>query len=79
MPANAPSSPERLRVMFVVGVMADLEASLRATASASEKRAFGVAAAQKVYEDIVDVFGFLRGVVVKREGLHWSPFLEVSL
>jgi hypothetical protein len=45
--ANAPSSPERLRVMFVVGVMADLEASLRATASASEKAAFGVAAAQR--------------------------------
>jgi hypothetical protein len=45
--ANAPSSPERLRVMFVVGVMADLEASLRATAAASEKAAFGVAAAQR--------------------------------
>ncbi len=45
--ANAPSSPERLRVMFVVGVMADLEASLRATASASEKAAFGITAAQR--------------------------------
>jgi hypothetical protein len=45
--ANAPSSPERLRVMFVVGVMADLEASLRATASASEKAAFGIAAAKR--------------------------------
>jgi hypothetical protein len=45
--ANAPSSPERLRVMFVVGVMADLEASLRATASASEKAAFGVTAAKR--------------------------------
>jgi predicted permease len=45
--ANAPSSPERLRVMFVVGVMADLEASLRATASASEKATFGVAAAKR--------------------------------
>lgn len=44
---NAPSSPERLRVMHVVGVMADLEASLRATAAASEKAAFGVAAAQR--------------------------------
>lgn len=45
--ANAPSSPERLRVMFVVGVMADLEASLRATAAATEKATFGVTAAQR--------------------------------
>lgn len=34
--ANAVSSPERLRVMYVVGLMADLEASLRATAEATE-------------------------------------------
>ncbi len=45
--ANAPSSPERLRVMYVVGVLADLEASLRATAAATEKSTFGVAAAQR--------------------------------
>jgi hypothetical protein len=44
---NAVSSRERLRVMFVVGVMADLEASLRATASASEKAAFGITAAKR--------------------------------
>jgi hypothetical protein len=45
--SNAASTPERLRVMLVVGVMADLEASLRATAAASEKAAFGVAAAER--------------------------------
>ncbi len=39
---NTPSSPERLRVMFVSGVMADLEFSLRATAKASVKAKFGV-------------------------------------
>jgi hypothetical protein len=44
---NVPSSPERLRVMYIVGVLADLEASLRATAAASEKANFGVAAAQR--------------------------------
>jgi hypothetical protein len=44
---NAPSSPERRRVMYVVGVMADLEASLRATAAATEKALFGVTAAQR--------------------------------
>jgi hypothetical protein len=45
--SNAPSSSERLRVMFIVGVMADLEASLRATAAASEKAAYGVTAATR--------------------------------
>jgi hypothetical protein len=45
--SNAPSDQNRLRVMYVVGVMADLEASLRATAAASEKAPFGVAAAQR--------------------------------
>jgi hypothetical protein len=45
--ANVPSTPERLRVMYVVGVMADLEASLRTTAAATEKATFGVAAAQR--------------------------------
>jgi hypothetical protein len=44
---NAPSSPERLRVMYIVGVLADLEASLRATAAASEKANYGVTAAQR--------------------------------
>jgi hypothetical protein len=45
--ANAASTPERLRVMYVVGVMADLEAGLRATAGATEKATYGVAAAQR--------------------------------
>lgn len=45
--ANGESSRERLRLMFVVSVMADLEASLRATAAATEKAAFGVNAAQR--------------------------------
>lgn len=42
-----PSAPERLRVMYVVGVMADLEASMRATAAATEKATYGVTAARR--------------------------------
>ena len=38
---NAPSTLERIRVMYVVGVMTDLEQSLRATAQATEKATFG--------------------------------------
>jgi hypothetical protein len=44
---NAMAAPAELRVMFVVGVMADLEASLRATASATAKAPFGIASAQR--------------------------------
>jgi hypothetical protein len=44
---NAMATPAELRVMFVVGVMADLEASLRATASATAKAPFGIASSQR--------------------------------
>jgi hypothetical protein len=54
--ANAASSPERLRVMHVVGVMADLEASLRATAAATEKAAYGVAAARRAAQRKRDLY-----------------------
>lgn len=45
--SNDVSSPERLRVMFVAGMIAELEASLRATAAATQKAKFGVTAAQR--------------------------------
>lgn len=45
--SNAMLSPEELRVMFVVGAMTDLEYSLRAVATASEKATFGIASAQR--------------------------------
>jgi hypothetical protein len=44
---NDPSSRERLRQMFMAGMIADLEFSLRATASATEKADFGVNAAKR--------------------------------
>lgn len=45
--ANDPSTRDRLRVMFVSGMIADLEASLRATAEATQKAKYGIAAAQR--------------------------------
>jgi hypothetical protein len=45
--ANAMAGQGQLRVMYVVGVMADLEASLRATAQATTKATFGVSSAQR--------------------------------
>jgi hypothetical protein len=45
--ANGENSPAQLRVLYVVGVLADLEYSLRATAAATEKATFGAASAQR--------------------------------
>ncbi|MDA8745396.1 cytochrome c family protein [Rubripirellula amarantea] len=44
---NQPSSPERLRVMFVAGMIAELEASYRATAVATQKATYGVTSARR--------------------------------
>ena len=55
--SNATSSIERLRVMYVVGLIADLEFSTRATAKATSKAQYGIEvanraarAAMKLYE-----------------------------
>ena len=45
--SNEASSPERVRVMFVAGMIAELEASLRATAKATKKATYGVTAAKR--------------------------------
>jgi hypothetical protein len=45
--SNAAPSPPELRVMYVVGAMADLEYSLRAVAVATSKGTFGVASAER--------------------------------
>jgi hypothetical protein len=44
---NEVSAPERIRVMFVAGIIAELEASLRATASATQKATYGVTSAKR--------------------------------
>jgi hypothetical protein len=44
---NAAPSQDELRVMYVVGVLTDLEYSLRATAAATDKSAFGVTSAKR--------------------------------
>ncbi|MGV3483630.1 MAG: cytochrome c family protein, partial [Planctomycetaceae bacterium] len=44
---NQPSSPHRLRYMFVAGVIADTEASLRAVATATVKDRYAIAVAKR--------------------------------
>jgi len=45
--SNQFSSRERLRVMFVAGLIADLESSLRAVAKATQKDTFGITVAKR--------------------------------
>jgi hypothetical protein len=45
--ANVAPTQNELRVMYIVGVMTDLEYSLRAVAAASEKSTFGVTSAER--------------------------------
>ena len=44
---NTLRSPERLRVMFVAGMVAELEASLRATSVATQKATYGITSARR--------------------------------
>ena len=53
---NALSEPERLRVMYVVGLVADLEFSTRATAKATEKSRFGLTVAQRAADAAVKLY-----------------------
>ena len=45
--ANAISDPDRLRVMFVVGLIANLEFSTRATAKATSRSTYGITVANR--------------------------------
>lgn len=45
---NAPSTKSRLRVMYVVGVLTDIEYALRATAIATQRQTFAVVNANRV-------------------------------
>jgi Cytochrome c554 and c-prime len=45
--SNAEETPARLRLLFIAGMIADLEFSMRATSKATEKATYGVTAAQR--------------------------------
>lgn len=68
---NAVSSAARLRVMFVAGMIAELEASLRAVAVATENNTYGVNAAKRAARAAAR----LRSVAAKVE----SPEIEKVL
>jgi hypothetical protein len=45
--ANAEETPTRLRTLFLAGMIADIEFSMRATSQATEKATFGITSAQR--------------------------------
>jgi hypothetical protein len=68
---NATSSQDELRVMFVVGVMTDLEYSLRAAAGATDKSTFGVASAKRAAR--------MKKKLVEIQNLTNDPSLDPAL
>ncbi len=54
--SNANSSPERLRVMYVVGLIADLEYSTRATGKATSKSNYGLKVANRAAQKAVKLY-----------------------
>lgn len=66
--------PEKLRVMFVAGMIAELEAALRATAAATEKATFGLTVAQRADRAIKR----LQSVDKKIEDPHLKSVLEIA-
>jgi hypothetical protein len=47
--SNAVSAPDRLRVMYIAGLMAELEFSIRATAKATVRGDYGMASAKRAF------------------------------
>ena len=53
---NVESTPEKLRLMYLVGLIADLEYSTRATAKATSKTKYGLTVANRAAEKAVKLF-----------------------
>jgi hypothetical protein len=68
---NAQSTPAELRVMYVVGVMTDLEYSLRAVAAATAKAPYGVASAERAVR--------MKRKLLEIQGLVHDPLIETAV
>lgn len=77
--ANDPSSPERLRVMFVAGIIAELEAGLRATSAATQKANYGINAAQRTARAAARLRSVAAKVELPQVAAILSAFDGVSL
>jgi hypothetical protein len=68
---NAQSTSGRLRVMYVVGLIADLEYSARATANATEKSTYGLKVANRAAKAAVKLFEVQQKID--------NPFVQAAL
>lgn len=76
---NAPSPIERLRVMYVVGMIADLEFSTRATAEATEKSTYGLAVASRAARTAQKLLKLNEVVQIEEVDTVLNAFANASL
>lgn len=76
---NAVSPIERLRVMYVVGMIADLEFSTRATAEATETSTYGLAVATRAARTAKKLLKLNQVVQIEEVDAVLNAFAEASL
>lgn len=77
--SNAISTRERLRVMYVVGVIADLEYSTRATSLATQKSTYGIKVANRAAQKAVLLYELQQKINDPDVQAILEAFAEVSL
>lgn len=76
---NANSTPERLRVMYVVGLIADLEYSTRATSLATSKSEYGLKVANRAAQKAVKLYELQQKINDPDLQVLLEAFADVSL
>ncbi len=76
---NAPSPPERLRVMFVVGLIADLEFSTRATGLATQKLTYGTTVASRAAAVAIRLYEIQQSINDPRVQQALDAFAQADL
>jgi Cytochrome c554 and c-prime len=76
---NQASSAERLRVMYLVGLVAELEFSTRATAQATEKGKFGLTVASRAAETAQQIYAIQQQLNHTTLGEIVAAFAEADL
>ena len=77
--ANTTSNPARLRKMFVIGLIADLEYSTRATAKATQRSRFGMQVAQRAAAKASQLFEIQQQINDPNLGQVLRTFLNAEL
>jgi hypothetical protein len=76
---NQPSAPERLRVMYLVGLVAELEFSTRATAQATEKGKYGLTVATRAAQTATRLYDIQQQMNHPLLGEIITAFAEAEL